>query len=122
MGAADLAVAASAPGLFAYASSADNPAPRGSVVVLYGTGEGLTTGPNIAGQAAAAPYPQPLLPVSLSIAGVPAQLLYAGSAPGTAGVLQVNAVVPGGFVQPGPAVARLTVGGVASPPLTIWLQ
>ncbi|HEV2444651.1 MAG TPA: hypothetical protein VGS58_01960, partial [Candidatus Sulfopaludibacter sp.] len=120
--AVDLAVAASAPGLFAFASSADNPAPRGSVVVLYGTGEGLTTGPNVAGQAALAPYPQPLLPVSLTIAGVPAQLLYAGSAPGTAGVLQVNAVVPGGFVQPGPAVARLSIGGAVSPPLTIWLQ
>jgi uncharacterized protein (TIGR03437 family) len=120
--AADFPVAPSAPALFPTPNAEGNPAPRGSVVVFYATGEGLTNGPNIAGEAAAAPYPQPLLPVTLTIAGVTAELLYAGSAPGTAGVLQVNAVIPGGFVQPGPAMVQLRVGDAVSPPLTIWLQ
>ncbi len=120
--AADLPVAAAAPALFPAPNVQGNPAPRGSVVVFYATGEGLTTGADIAGEATAAPYPQPLSPVTLTIAGVTAELLYAGSAPGTAGVLQVNAVIPGGFVQPGPAMVQLRVGNAVSPPLTIWLQ
>jgi uncharacterized protein (TIGR03437 family) len=120
--AADLAVAPAAPALFPSLNTQDNPASRGRVVVFYATGEGLTNGPNVSGSAALAPYPQPLLPVTLTVAGIAAQLLYAGSAPGTAGVLQVNAVIPGGFVQPGPAVVQLSVGSAASPPLTIWLQ
>lgn len=120
--ATDLAVAPAAPALFPSPVTQDNPAARGSVVTLFATGEGQTTGPNVSGQAAATPLPQPVLPVALTIAGVPAQLLYAGSAPGAAGVLQVNAIMPGGFVAAGPAVARLSVGSFVSPPITIWLK
>lgn len=121
-GAVDLPVAPAAPALFQSLYTKDNPAPRGSVAVFFATGEGLTTGANLAGQAAAAPYPQPLEPVTLRIAGIPAQLLYAGSAPGTAGLLQVNAVVPGGFLQPGAVTVQLVVGTAASPPVTIWIE
>ena len=121
-GAADLTVAAAAPALFPTLYTRDNPVTRGSVAVFFATGEGLTTGANVAGQATAPPYPQPLQTVTLLIAGIPAQLLYAGSAPAAAGLLQVNAVVPGGFLQPGAATVQLVVGGVASPPLTIWVE
>lgn len=120
--AADLPVAAAAPALFPSPYTKDDPAPRGSVAVFFATGEGLSTGANLAGQAAAVPYPQPLQAVTLLIAGIPAQLLYAGSAPGAAGLLQVNAVVPGGFLQPGPATVQLVVGSFASPPVTIWIE
>jgi uncharacterized protein (TIGR03437 family) len=119
---ADVAVTAAAPALFPSLNSQDNPAERGSAVVFYGTGEGLTTGVNVAGKAAAAPYAQPLLPVTLTVSGVTAQLLYAGSAPGTAGILQVNAVIPGGFLPSGPTTVRLSVGEAVSPPLNIWLK
>ena len=119
---ADLTVASAAPGLFPPANTQDNPAPRGSLAVFYATGEGLTAGPNLAGQMASPPYPQPLQPVTLLVAGIAAQLLYAGSAPGTAGVLQLNAIMPGGYLQPGPATVQLWVGSAASPPVTIWLQ
>jgi uncharacterized protein (TIGR03437 family) len=118
----DLIVAPAAPALFPSTFTESNPAQRGSIAIFYATGEGLTDGPNIAGQAAAPPYPQPAQAVTLTVAGVPAQLLYAGSAPGTAGVLQLNAIIPGGFIPPGPAIVRLTVGNTTSPALAIWLQ
>jgi len=91
-------------------------------VTLYATGEGLTNGANIAGQVAGPPYPSPLLPVSLTIGGVAAQIQFVGSAPGSAGMLQINAVVPGGFVPAGSAVVQLTVGIAVSPPIALWLQ
>jgi uncharacterized protein (TIGR03437 family) len=98
------------------------PAPRSGWITFYATGEGLTDGANVAGLPAQAPYPHPLLPIALTIAGVDAGILFAGSAPGLIGVLQINARVPGGFVAPGEAEAALTIGTVKAPPLTIWLK
>jgi uncharacterized protein (TIGR03437 family) len=82
----------------------------------------MTNGRNISGEPAAAPYALPLLPVALTIAGMPAEILFAGSAPGLVGMLQINARTPGGFVAPGPATVQLAVGTAVSPPLTIWLE
>ena len=128
-GTLNLPVVASAPALFAAALNQDGslnsstaPAAHGTVVTFFGTGEGLTTGANIAGQAAAAPYPIPALPVTLTVAGIAAQLLYAGEAPNFAGLLQVDAVIPGGFVPSGPVAVQLTVGVAVSPLFTVWLQ
>jgi uncharacterized protein (TIGR03437 family) len=128
-GTLSLPVVASAPALFAAALNQDGslnsstaPAARGTVVTFFGTGEGLTNGANIAGQAAAAPYPIPALPVTLTVAGIAAQLLYAGEAPNFAGLLQVDAVIPGGFVPSGPVAVQLTVGVAVSPLFTVWLQ
>ncbi len=128
-GSLDVAVAPAAPGLFPAVGNQDGstnsrsaPASRGTVVTLYATGDGLTNGANIAGLPAAPPYARPAAPVTLSIGGVNAQLLYAGSAPGLVGLLQLNAVVPGGFISPGQAVVTLTVGSVTSPVLSIWVQ
>jgi uncharacterized protein (TIGR03437 family) len=104
-------------------NSASAPAARGTIVTFFGTGEGLTNGANIAGQPAAAPYPAPLLAVTLTVAGIPAQLLYAGEAPNYSGLLQVDAVMPGGFVPSGPVAVLLILGTVPpSPPITVWLQ
>ena len=91
-------------------------------MTFYATGEGLTDGPNIAGTPVWAPYPHPLLAISLTIAGVDAEILYAGSAPDLIGVLQINARVPGGFVPPGQAEVALTVGTVTAPAVTVWLK
>ena len=120
-GSVDLAVAPAAPALFPSVANQDGginssgaPAARGSVVTLYATGEGLTDGANLAGRAAVAPYASPAAPVTLSIGGVAAHLLYAGSAPGFAGLLQVNAVIPSGQVPPGLAAVVLTPVGTAS--------
>jgi trimeric autotransporter adhesin len=128
-GTLDLPVAAATPALFAIAINQDGsinsetlPAPRGTILTFFATGEGLTDGPNIAGQAAGAPYPHPLLTVTLAIAGFNAELLYAGSIPGGVGVLQVNARAPSGFVPPGLASVQLALGNFAAPPVTAWLK
>ncbi len=92
-----------------------NPAERGSFVVLYATGEGQTSPAGESGQAAAAPYPQPVLPVSLSIGGITADLLFAAEAPGFAGLLQINAQIPSGFIPAGDLPVLLSVGAYQSP-------
>ena len=129
VGAANVPVAPSAPAMFALATNPDGtpnaesaPAVRSTWMTFYATGEGLTDGRNVAGKPAEAPYPHPLLPIALTIAGVNAEILFAGSAPDMIGVLQINARVPGGFVAPGEAPVELTVGAVKAPPITIWLK
>jgi uncharacterized protein (TIGR03437 family) len=129
VGAANVPVAPSAPAMLALATNPDGtpnaesaPAPRSTWMTFYATGEGLTDGRNVAGKPAESPYPHPLLPIALTIAGVNAEILFAGSAPYMIGVLQINARVPGGFVAPGEAAVELTVGAVKAPPITIWLK
>ncbi len=127
-----VALAPSAPGIFTVASSgrgqgavqnqdfsvnsASNPAPRGSIVIVYATGEGQTA-PRVPDGTvvSASQLPKPLLPVGLTIGGIAAEVVYAGSAPGlVAGVLQVNARVPE-EVTPGSALeVVLAIGDARS--------
>ena len=48
-------------------NSSTNPARRGEIVVLYGTGEGQTAPPGIDGQTSIAIYPKPTTPISVKI-------------------------------------------------------
>jgi uncharacterized protein (TIGR03437 family) len=91
-------------------------------VVFYATGDGFLNTGNVTGQPAAAPYPQPTLPVGVTVAGIDAEILYAGSAPGFVGVMQLNVRVPGGFVPPGQTTIQLTIGEFASPAVMVWLE
>lgn len=82
-------------------NSAFNPAERGSIIVLYATGEGLTEPPGEDGAIIGATSPKPRLPVSVWFEdpktgdGVIAEVLYAGTVSGSvAGLLQVNVRVP----------------------------
>jgi len=90
----------------------DNPAPAGSVVSLYATGEGQTNPPGVDGKPGDLNPTQPVQDVTVSIGGVDAPVKYKGGAYGlTAGVLQVNVEVPQG-VTPGNAVPIvLHIGG-----------
>jgi uncharacterized protein (TIGR03437 family) len=105
-------VVAAAPGIFTVAggvgqaaannqdgslNSASNPAPRGSVISLYATGQGSATGN-----------------VTVTIAGYNALLLYAGPAPGFPGLMQINAQIPTGFLPPGIQLVQLSADGVVS--------
>ncbi len=78
-------------------NSASNPAARGFVISLYATGQGDGS-----------------TPASLTIGNYPAQLLYAGPAPGFPGLMQINALIPGGFLGPGIQPVVLSVGNAAS--------
>ena len=135
-----LPVAASAPGIFTLEStgrgqgailnqdgsvnSASNPAAKASVVVLFGTGEGQTDPPGVDGKLAGDVLPKPRLPVSVRIGSLPAEVLYAGAAPGlVAGVLQVNARVPDSVTSGNSVPISLTAGEAASPAgVTIAVQ
>jgi len=92
-----------------------NPAPRGQYVFIYGTGEGLTTPPGVDGRITGTPLPKANLTCSASIGGQTITPNYCGEAPGaTAGLVQVNALIPQS-VTPGAAVpVTITIGGVAS--------
>jgi uncharacterized protein (TIGR03437 family) len=106
-------------------NSETNPARRGSVVVLYGTGGGFTKPASVDGllTPVSQDYPLPVLPVSVSIGGQPAHVLYAGAAPGMiAGVMQINAVVPANAQASSDEVV-VTIGGYASPTaITVAVQ
>ena len=88
---------ASAPGLFTANStgkgqaaavnehgsinSASRPAPVGSVISLFDTGEGQTSPQGVDGKTATAPYPKPRLPVSVTIADWPDTQTISGDRP-----------------------------------------
>lgn len=97
-------------------NSALNPASPGSIVVLFANGAGPVNPTPADGQVIGSVLSYPTLPVSVSIGGLDAQILYAGAAPGlVAGVLQVNCVVPQN-VTPGDSVpVQINVGTVSSP-------
>jgi uncharacterized protein (TIGR03437 family) len=92
-----------------------NPAARASVVMIYATGEGQTNPLGVDGLITGNLLRHPRQAVSVTIGGQPADVVYAGSAPGfVSGALQVNARIPNG-VAPGSAVpVVLTIGNASS--------
>jgi uncharacterized protein (TIGR03437 family) len=97
-------------------NSDTKPASRGSVVSLFATGAGATTPASVDGVLTTAPYPAPMLPVLVTIDGQPAQVTYAGAAPGLiAGALQINVVVPANAGLETYDQIVVTVGDYASP-------
>jgi uncharacterized protein (TIGR03437 family) len=95
-------------------NSPTNPAAKGSVIAIYGTGAGQTDPSGVDGQVAGGTLSHPLQAVSVQIGGVNANVEYAGAAPGLiSGALQVNAVVPEGAPS-GPSVPVVFVVGTAS--------
>lgn len=93
-------------------NSAANPAPVGSIVVLYATGTGQTLPPGLDGTAPlSTDLPHPELPVLVTIASENAGLLYAGDAPGFVGLTQLNVRVPTSIVGGGAQPITLEVGG-----------
>jgi uncharacterized protein (TIGR03437 family) len=76
-------------------NSSASPAPRGSIISIYATGEGQTDPPGVDGAFASSALPKPVRPVQVWIDGRAADVQYAGAAPGqVAGLLQVNVRVP----------------------------
>ena len=96
-------------------NSASNAAAAGSVVVLYATGLGQTSPPQLDGvRESSLVLAETVIPVNVTIGGMPAQVIYAGSAPGQiAGVMQVEAVVPAG-AGTGPVAVLLAASGATS--------
>ena len=104
-------------------NSSSNPAAKGSIVILFGTGEGQTNPGGIDGRVAATVFPKPLGNVTVTIGGIQANVAYAGAAPFlVAGVFQINVTVPQGAAS-GAATVVVTVGSASSQPgLTVAVQ
>jgi uncharacterized protein (TIGR03437 family) len=93
-------------------NAASNPATAGSFVVLYATGGGQTNPPSSSGSVATSAMPL-AQSVSVTLGGVPADVLYAGNAGGeVAGIVQINIRVPSGVS--GTVPVSLTIGGQTS--------
>jgi uncharacterized protein (TIGR03437 family) len=113
-------VSLAAPGIFVDAANGflagAESAARGAEIAFYITGQGDVS-PAIASNTAIAPpaaLPKPLLPVSVTIGGIPATVAYAGLPYYFEGLTQINVIVPTGLTT-GPQPVVVTVGGVASP-------
>ena len=88
-----------------------NPARRGTIVTLFGTGGGLTITPPADGSVVSGNGLALAENVTVEIGGVPADILWAGNPPGVVyGVLQINLRLPFGGLQPGPASVVISVG------------
>ncbi len=96
-------------------NSAANPAERGSVVVLFGTGGGrMEPAPQDGQVISGGVLPKPILPVTAMVGGNEAEVLYAGAAPDlVAGVLQINVRVPAG-ARPGMLPVLIKAGRFSS--------
>jgi uncharacterized protein (TIGR03437 family) len=110
LGQVSVAIVAAAPALFADPSgqalannqdgtlnSISNPAARGSIVAFYGTGQGGAG-----------------LPVSATIGGYSAPVLYAGPVVNYPGLLQINVQIPAGYLAPGDLPVVITVGSAST--------
>jgi uncharacterized protein (TIGR03437 family) len=118
-----IAVAASDPGIFSVdgsgsgqaiivnqdgtLNSASNPAPRGSIVAMFGTGFGAMNPPlgdGVIAPTSPTPTSTPVAAVAVAVGGNIATIVYDGPAPGEiAGLMQVNFIVPAA-ASPGAAV------------------
>jgi uncharacterized protein (TIGR03437 family) len=95
-------------------NSASHAAARGSVVTFFATGEGQTQPAGVDGQLSTPPYPTPMASATVRIGGVQAETTFVGSAPGFAGLLQVNARVPTNITPNNAVPVELRVGGSSS--------
>jgi uncharacterized protein (TIGR03437 family) len=105
-------------------NSATDGASAGSIVSIYATGAGQTSPSGVDGKiAVAGSLAMPVLPVTVSIGGEQAEVLYAGDAPGLAsGVLQVNVKVPANLTSGTEVPVGLNVGSYTSPTVRMWIK
>ena len=97
-------------------NSVTNPAARGSVISVFGTGEGHTHPPGQDGRVIASDLRHPVLPVQARIGGHDAEITYVGSAPGlVSGVFQANIRIPDD-IEPGTVAIELQFGDAVTQP------
>lgn len=118
---ASFQMAASAPGIF-QGSTPPN-VTSGGYGTIYVTGAGEVSPLRLTGRAesltgSVLSLPKPVLPVSVTVGGVPVFFQFVGLAPASIGTTQINFIVPPTLL-PGKQSVVATIGGVQSPPVTI---
>lgn len=128
-------MAAAAPGLFTSSgaalawnqdgtlNSSSNAAAAGSVVVLYATGLGQTDPPGEDGSRySSLVLAETVAPVTATVGGKAATVIYAGSAPAQiAGVMQVEVVIPAG-AGTGSVPVVVSAAGASSVAASVYLK
>lgn len=105
------------------ANNSANPAAKGSYVSLFATGEGQTDPAGIDGAVAVGPPPRPKLTVTATAGGIPADVQYAGDAPGmVAGVLQFNVRIPDDAPSGGLPIVIKVGDASSSPNVTVAVR
>jgi uncharacterized protein (TIGR03437 family) len=103
--------------------NSSNPASAGSIASIYCTGLGAV---NVSGLTAGTPAPTPAAmsvgPLTVTVGGQPAEVLFQGLSPGYAGLYQINIVIPDGVTPSGAVPVVLNAGGRVSPTVTIAVQ
>jgi uncharacterized protein (TIGR03437 family) len=98
-----------------YSSNVTNPAAPGSVVQVFLTGEGQTTPAGVDGKVTASPYPSPLLPITITVGGQPANYEFAGESPGlVSGVLQLNVMIPSSLTVTGNVPLTVSIASAST--------
>ncbi|HVX65233.1 MAG TPA: carboxypeptidase regulatory-like domain-containing protein [Bryobacteraceae bacterium] len=95
------------------ANDPDHPARRGSVIVAYGTGQGLVQ-PALATGAPGGSDPLNRARITATLGGVAAPVEFAGMAPGYVGLLQLNIKVPDNVPAGDSMELRLTSDGISN--------
>ena len=100
-------------------NSQAHPAPPKSVVALYATGLGTTTPPGTDGRPLNNLSAKYWANVQVTVNGQQAAVLYAGPAPGFAGLSQINAVIP----QTSTGPVRVLIGTAPfNQPVQVWVK
>ncbi len=109
---------------------AGNLARAGSTLTFYLTGEGQTSPKGVTGKVTTVDTvsggpltPQPLIPPTVRIDGVPATVTFYGEAPGmVSGIMQINVQIPAG-ISAGNKPLVVSFGGVSTQDgVTVWAQ
>ncbi|MEI9812937.1 MAG: hypothetical protein WDO18_09825 [Acidobacteriota bacterium] len=105
-------------------NSRSNPAAPGSIIVLFGTGEGPVTPQAIEGSLnITTPYPVSKASLSVKIGGQQAEILYSGGAPTLPiGVYQINARIPQATPPGDVNVEVVAASGATSNAVTVAVQ
>jgi uncharacterized protein (TIGR03437 family) len=96
----------------------DAPAPPGSVIIMYVTGQGAVDHPVPTGAPGlSSPLARPVAPVSATLDGQHVNVQFLGLAPGFVGISQANLQIPD--IEPGDHKLVIKIGNAASQPVTI---
>jgi uncharacterized protein (TIGR03437 family) len=96
-------------------NSSSNSAPRNTYVAFWLTGQGAVNAPPPDGIQPGSPYPTPMLPLSVSVGGVPlpaANVVFDGLV--YSGEVQINLLIPANAPTGSAVSLVVTIGGASS--------
>jgi uncharacterized protein (TIGR03437 family) len=94
---------------------------RGEIIQVYATGCGRTN-PVLADGAAPTALSTSVARTEAFVANLPATVQFSGAHPQFPGICQVNIVIPDQPFVTGQTPLFITVGGIASNPVSVWIQ